>query len=70
VTSYTGKCLVGIKARKLITHVQVSVSGGNSIPLPLSDYVAGGVQPDYATLTWCGDVVVARGDKPAAVQLR
>jgi hypothetical protein len=56
MTSYTGKCLFGIKAKNDVTDVQVVDTAGNSIPLPLPDYLARGVKPDYETLPWCEDV--------------
>jgi hypothetical protein len=56
MTSYTGKCLLGSKAKNVVTDVQVVDSAGNSLPLPLPDYLARGVKPDYKTLPWCEDV--------------
>jgi hypothetical protein len=51
-SGYTGLFLIGDKAANRITHVQVVNTDGNSIPLPLADYVARGIQPDYKTLPW------------------
>jgi GNAT superfamily N-acetyltransferase len=65
ITKYIGKCRVGIKARNLLTGVQVVGVGGNSIPLSLSDYLARGVKPDYATLPWCEDLGNVRPGGPA-----
>jgi hypothetical protein len=56
MTSYTGKCLLGIKAKNLVTDVQVVDTAGNSIPLPLDVYLARRVKPDYKTLPWCEDI--------------
>jgi GNAT superfamily N-acetyltransferase len=69
ITKYIGKCRVGIKARNLLTGIQVVDAGGNSIPLSLSDYLARGVKPDYATLPWCEDLGNARPEGPAPREL-
>jgi hypothetical protein len=56
MTSYTGKCRLGIKARNVVTDIKVEDPGGNSITLPLQGYLARGVKPDYETLPGCEDV--------------
>ena len=55
-SSYRGLFLVGDKATGRVTDVQVIDTGGNSIPLPFSEYRLRGVQPDYKTLPWQEDV--------------
>ena len=56
MSSYTGRCLLGIKERNLVTDVQVTDTGGNSIPLPLQDYISRNIKPDYRELKWCEDL--------------
>ena len=68
-TRHTGKCQAGIKARNLLTGVQVVDADGNSIPLSLSDYLARRVKPGYATLPWCEDLGNAGPDGPAVRDL-
>ena len=45
---YTGLYL--IVTNEVITDVQVTDPNGNSIPLPLQDYINRGVKPDWKSL--------------------
>ncbi len=55
--SYRGLYLVGNKAQGRTTDVHVVDADGSSLPLPLSEYIHGGIEPkNYMTLPWQEDV--------------
>jgi len=54
--NYRSLYLIGDKKTGRITDVQVVDVGGASIPLPLADCVARGVEPNYRTLPWQEDI--------------
>lgn len=57
MTSYTGVCVYRHPTTGQVTDVQVKDPGGNELPLPLSDYLARGVQPPYVTLRDCSEAL-------------
>jgi hypothetical protein len=54
-SSYKGLYRIGDKATGVVTDIQVEDAGGSSIPLPLAEYIAREVLPDYQTLPWWED---------------
>jgi hypothetical protein len=55
MTSYTGICVLRHSPNGQVTDVQVRDTGGNELPLPISEYLSRGVMPPYQTLPDCGE---------------
>ena len=55
-TSYVGRCV--IKLNGVITDIQVEDQAGNSIPLPIDEYLKRNISPNHISLPECCNTLI------------